>query len=257
MAKTLTTMQNEMYRVLNVPSNWKGANVPDGVTAGSYTYTTAASFTDYLNEGADELCRSAYLLFPAAPGTVSVSIGDKLKNLSALTLSGVREMRAAYTVQYTASSGDDSGVVKNLQFIDWNTLRNNYPNYLTDANGTPAYWYEVAGADPTVGIYPPAAIAGTLTVNGPCLPTYLSSGSDTFAWLSEQWDEAIVYYAASRVAIQAMDDPRVQLRQPAITAEYQRLFMQVRSQQDPWLAKLFLSSVATSAAVQSTPSTTK
>jgi hypothetical protein len=205
---TLADLRSDVLSRLAEPVNSPAGQLDPG-TSDTPTITTAATITQYLNEAQEDLARSCYPVVDY--GTLaSTPTGTQALSFSSLTVTSGKKIWAARGVSW-------NGVA--LSHCSRSALDVWFPTWITDANGTPAYWYE-QGED-GIGLYPKPSAAQSTVVNGLAVPVRLSADGDIPTWLPADRTPLLVYYAASMIAAKNTQNPSLAPRAPLWRQEYE------------------------------------
>ncbi|WP_125205745.1 hypothetical protein [Capsulimonas corticalis] len=208
MANTLADLQRDVLSRLGEAANSPAGNLESG-TGAAAVLVTSATITQYLNDGASDLARTAFPIVNA--GTFSWPSGAQSVQLSIFTAPGGAALWLARGVAWGGTA---------LTHCSRSALENYYPTWAADAPGTPLYWYDT-GQD-GVGLYPIPNASQTVTVNGFALPPALVNADDAPSWLSPDLSSLLVFHAASMIAQKNLEDPSLAARAEVWRGEYER-----------------------------------
>ncbi|MEO7714973.1 MAG: hypothetical protein ABIY70_02120 [Capsulimonas sp.] len=226
MAQSLGALQRDVLSRLNEADNSSAGNLETGTGMGA-TVATAATITQYLNEAAADLARSAFPIVQA--GTFSWPGGAQAALLSVFT---VPESLTLWFARGVAWGGTA------LTHCSRSALENYYPTWAADAPGTPLYWYDTGQNG--IGLYPIPSASQTVVANGFVLPSPLVDADDEPSWLPSDLTKLMVFYAAVMIAQKNLEDPSLAARADLWRAEYERGKAQLLSKlaaSDPLLTR--------------------
>lgn len=198
----LSDLQQEVYTLLAEANNTTIADLRSG-TGAAATIATSANVTLFLNEAAENMCRTFYALrdtgtYASLPsGTRFVQFSNSNFTMGSATS---YKLWAARAVTWNAIQ---------IPSCSASAIESHYPSWITDANAQPTYWYP-QGKD-GVGLYPATTGIQTLTINGLALPTRLVNSTDTTPFNADE-NKAIVWQAVARIAMMNVQDPSVRDR---------------------------------------------
>lgn len=210
MPVTLQSLQDDVLNRLNEALNSPAGALQSG-TGGASTIATSDTIIGYLNEAADDLCRSCWPLFATGSASLtSVSTGELITSFSSLTGTGVGNLWAARKVYYNGLE---------LQRQSRSVIDVAYPTLVVDASATPLFWYP-AGLQ-GIGLAPRPSAGASLVVNGLALPAPLVETTDAVTWLDADLTRFLSMYACYYIAIKNMEDETLANRAQAWLAQYQ------------------------------------
>jgi len=205
--QTLVDLQNEVLSRLSLDSASHAGDLPTG-TGGSPTITTAATITQYLNEAAEQICRTCY---PITDTGTKASFASNYCPFSSLTVSSGQALWAARAVKHGTNA---------LTYCSRSALETNLGPVGLETAGTPLYWFP-QGND-GVGVYPQPATPATLTVIGLAVPARLT-GSAVPTWIEPDLAKALVYRAACLIAEKNTQNPQMAARIPVWMGEFEAI----------------------------------
>jgi len=217
---TLATLTNDVYALLNEPSNSVVGDIGNGT--GGTTVTTATTIETYLNEAAQELARSCVYI----PGTSTTAAftGSEL-DLSATNIWFVTSVKVGTSLlQHTSD----------FRLRVWQPNFETFSGTLTLPNGStttsPTYWYRRQPM--SVGIFPSVSNQ-TVVVYGASLPATITSVVPATFLPDDTLRNTLPVYTAMKLAMKNLDDPslaaRIQLWREWWFDSVMRLYTQLDS----------------------------
>lgn len=176
-----------------------------------------------INDGKDELCKRALLV--EATGTKTLAIGDgPMVEYSALTVSGVKTFRRAHQVRFDPTGSDPAYLVTD----SGPSFELFHRDRVFAATAKPRYFANTTGGAPAIELQRKTSVAGVLTVTGYSIPPDLVDSDDVFSWLAPDDDNAIIYYAALKLAEKRGEEPVLRTARKFLTARLDQIMIGIR-----------------------------
>lgn len=229
MAQSLAVLTALVVAELGVSADDEVAAVPSGTGTDGETSTSDTRIAQLLNDGKDEVYRTAFL--QRKNGTLAAAIGDgPTIPLSTLTASGVKVIRRAEEVYWTPTAGSKARV----RFVAPNVLYNQFPDRSIAGNGTVAYWSTVIGDPSVIEVYQKPATTGAYSVDGYSIPLdMVGGGSPVGSPLPDEYNRVLVAYACAKVCRQRLDDSQLEERGISFAMEYDEIRLRMREAYPP------------------------
>jgi hypothetical protein len=207
MSNTLANLRGDVLSRLNEAGNSSAGNLETG-DGSAATITTAATITQYLNEAAADLARTAFPVVNV--GTFAWPSGAQAAVLSNFAVADGSTLWAARGVVWNGQA---------LTHCSRSALENYYPTWAADAPGTPLFWFDTGQNG--ISLYPIPSATQNVVANGLAIPPPLASDGDIPAWLPADMAKLLVFYAAYMIAAKNAEDASLASRVEIWRGEYE------------------------------------
>lgn len=205
---TLAQQRAELLLLVDQASNTPAGELPSG-TSGTPTTATTTALNGWLDDAQRKVAQSCFAV--RGSGTAPSVIGQPRYDFDSFTVAGTTG------TLWAALSASFNGV--GLTYVSPSYLRLYFPNWQTDASGTPVYWTR-HGDDQEIEIYPKPSAVQTIAVEGLIVPVNYANDSASPLWLPAHRHRLLVYAAAGILAEKNINDPRLASHIPVWKQEF-------------------------------------